>query len=243
MQPLVWPHRTFRPRAQEWSVQGASQEGGRPQVGGTPQRILFGGGGLNVAKLNDIHLRTREHFAAWHALAMQLDNGAVPIIVPRCARRSTPLLPTVDISSISHSDGAYFDDDTGYSAGGVGSVVLADAGFRATTLRVRIAGGRPLIGGEPFSFLHPNAGWRIYRVATVVTEQTGSFGADYAITFRTPLRERVSAGDDMEWRLPRCVMRLSDPNGMTLTEDLGRFADASVTFVEDLTVFASDLGF
>lgn len=248
MTPTVWPHRLFRPRSQEWGVQGGSQEGGRPQSGATPQRIVFGGGGLNVAKLSNIRLRTREQVAAWTAIELDLDNGAGQIVVPRCSRRSGPLPSGVKAQGVTHSDGTAFADGAPYAGKLVASTALAAADFRATSLRLRLIGGRPLIGGERFSFLHPNAGWRIYGVARVSSQAAVEVGGkvvghDYEIAFRTPLRERVAEGERIEWDLPRCTMRLADPNGMSLSVDLERFADVSVAFVEDLTVFASDLGF
>jgi len=243
MEPILFPHRLLMPAEQDWSVQGSSQEGGRPQVGGTPQRILFGGGGLNVAKFSNIYLRKREQFAAWRAIAMQMDNGAAQIVVPYCNRRSGPILPGTSLAPVPHSDGAFFSDGAGYQGEGVSSVTLAPADFRDTTMKLRILGGRPLIGGEPFSFKHPNAGWRIYWIAAVSSATAVSGGFDYEVRFRTPLRERVAAGTEIEWRLPRCTMRIADPNGMSMNEEMLRRSTVSVAFVEDFQVYATDLGF
>lgn len=228
----VWPHRLLRPKTIGWSISGGSIDGGRPLGGGASQLAVFGGGGLFVARLSEIAIRTREAQMAWLALEAALDNGATPIVVSRCSMRTSPLLRSGH-GGVPHSDGTPFSDDTLYAGATVASVTTQPAAFRATSLSFTLLGGRPLIGGEHFSINHPTAGWRIYRVFRIVSLAPVAGGFSYSVQFRCPLREAVDAGVTIEWDLPRCLMRLADPDGMALDEELLKFASPSVSFVED----------
>jgi hypothetical protein len=102
-------------------------------------------------------------------------------------------------------------------------VAAASAALRATRLAISIQQGSPLRGGERFSINHPTAGWRLYQV--------GAVNAGVA-TLRPPLREAVDPGTWLEFDLPRCLMKLSDPNGMAVTMTLLRFASPNADFIE-----------
>lgn len=226
---LIWPHEVFRSKNMQWSLSAAAYQGGRPFSGGAPQAVAFTGGGLWRAKLIDIALRTRDQINAWHAFEALLTGGATTIIVPRCDRRHGPMPPNIE-GGVPHSDGSSFGDGSLYYAPGIIAYVAEDADLRATTLKIAMEGNRPLIGGEHFSIDHGgDVSWRLYRVVRVLNVSGGGVNT---VEIRPPLRKAVDENDVVDFRLPRCVMRLADPEGMALTVEMLRRASPTVEFVE-----------
>lgn len=233
----VWPHEKFIPQEELWTIQGGSIDGGQPAIGASSQRSVFMGGGLTVATLKDIHLRTRQQIAAWKVIEAQLDNGANSIIVPCREFNNSPLLIPRRKSLVPHSDNTPFSDQTQYVSQKVISSTDQAMDFRATLMKFRLKGGRPLIGAELFSFKHPTIGWRIYRISTVEVIEEIEDGFYYEAKFRVPLREDVPSGTEIIWDKPQCLMSLAEPDGMSAPIRLNRFLDASLTFVEDHLAF------
>jgi hypothetical protein len=224
--PILWPHEMFRSADTVWSLNATSVSGGRPFSGATGQAVSFSGGGLWKAKFVDIRIRSREQVNAWHALEALLSGSVQTVIVPRCDRRHGPR--TAAMSYVPHSDGSPFGDGSLYLSAQINAETTQAADLRDTTLTISISGGRPLIGGEHFSIDHGgDVGWRMYRVARVWTES-----GETTIEMRPPARADIPAGTRLEWDLPRCTMRLADPNGMELTLQQLKRAQPSIEFRE-----------
>lgn len=165
----------------------------------------------------------------WRAVRQVCDGGVNPIVVPRNDALFRPWPVGVaqgDPSAILHSDDTTFNDGTGYYQSVIDITCDGGAALRATSMDIAINVGDDLVGGESFSVLHLNMGWRLYEIATV----DGS-----TITFLPPLREAIADGTQLEFDRPRCVMRLANPNSMDLSISPWTFNQASVQFVETFT--------
>jgi hypothetical protein len=229
--PVVFPPELMREQSVMWRIGASTAIGGQSAVGAF-QVIRLDGGGLWVAELRNISIVTASHVRQFRAIAALAENGVMPLLVPRCERRTMPA-HTSDgtlikpYGDIPHSDGALFSDGSGYYQPVVVASVYAGAALRATTMTIKLDVGGPLLGGEIFAIEHRNQSWRMYEIKTAVAA-----GPNTVITFRPPLREAVTAGDLVEFDIPRCVMRLSTPDAMTLELDLRRFGTPSVSFTE-----------
>lgn len=195
---------------------------GGTAINGDESAIVTDGGGRWVADYQNAPLNRREKVMSWRALRAQLNSGTRAIIFPICDARHQPVASR---QHVPHSDDTPFSDDSLYTSGDCEVEAAADAPLRATTMTINpIALGKPLIGGERFSIDHPTWRHRLYEIATVLGD---------AITFRPPLREAVTAGTELNFSDPRCVMRLSGDMSAPLSGP--RFATGSIMLVEDMT--------
>ena len=185
--------------------------------------IATDGGGRWRAEYSNAPLNRRDKVMAWRAARAIMEGGAVPIIFPFCDARHQPLVRK--LGGVPHSDGTPFDDTTLYEGGGGNSVALSDAPLRATSMFIDTTVlERELVGGERFSIDHPTWRHRLYEVKKV----DGS-----RIEFRPPLREAVTSGTEIEFRDPKCVMRLT--SDMIAPLDGPRWATGSISLIEDMT--------
>lgn len=225
---LIWAHEVLRPRDMMWSPTDSSIEGGRPWSGDAPQTVDFSGGGLWRADLIGVALRTREQINLWHALEGLLNGRTRTIVVPRCDRRHGPRLQNGGISE-PFTDGTYFTDGTGFATDTFSHTLFEDAALRATSVRISRNGARALTGGEHFSINHGGAwGWRLYRVLRILDAS----GGVSTVEIWPPLRDASDENMSVDFRLPRCTMRLAERNGMALTVEMKRRANPTVKFVE-----------
>lgn len=225
----------------DWQVMGGSVEGLRSFASDTPDRMMVGRGGLWHCTMSDVWLETREEKAAWRGLRAQMRNGGLGIVVPleRVEWFARPLFPNV--AALPYSDGAFHSDGTGFRSGAIGARLLSAAELGDIEISVRVLGAEGFIASEPFTIVHERADIRLYEVAGVLQSDpvvTGGeiVGYDYRLEINPPLRDDVAADQDVDFNDPRCVMRLSDPDGMPFDEEIVTFS--SVSFVEDLRALA-----
>ena len=225
----------------DWQVMGGSIEGLRSFAGDTPDRMIVGRGGLWHCTMTDIWLETREEKATWRAIRAQMRSGALSIVVPleRVEWFAQPLYP--NMASVPYRDGVFHSDGTGFKSGAIGARLRADARLGDIEISVRVLGAEPFVGSEPFTLLHDRADIRLYEVAGVLSVQpviSGGeiVGYDYVFEINPPLRDDVKKDDEADFNDPRCVMRLSEPDGMPFDEEIVTFS--SVSFVEDLRALA-----
>lgn len=184
--------------------------------------IATDGGGRWRAEYSNAPLNRRDKVMAWRAARALMEGGAVPIIFPICDARHQPVNKPV---GVTHSDGSSFDDESLYESGGGDVAATAGATLRATTLHINASAlQKPLVGGERFSIDHPTWRHRLYEVKKVAGD---------TIQFRPPLRETVEAGTPIEFRDPKCVMRLA--GDMAAPLDGPRWATGSISLIEDMT--------
>lgn len=221
----VFPTCLFAPDGQEADLDRRIISGGTA-LSGNEDVVATDGGGRVFYEIADPYLDEPATALAWRALSAYLDGGVRPIIVPFCDGRHQPvgaLIPT------PHSDGTTFSDESEYEPTLIGEAVGA-ADLRATTMSIRInALPRPLLGGEWFSIDHPSMRWRAYRIAEVLSVA----GSIATVSFRPPLREAVSNGDEIDFGNPRCTMRLE--GAMRSPMQMGFASGGPVRFVEDFT--------
>jgi len=215
--------RTFHPCAFQFKTTDIRRVGnvldGGTALDGTSDQTETDGGGYLQADFTNGFTRDKAGGNAWRAIN-DMDAGE-PIIVLLCAERL--FQPVGGLRKVPHSDATPFSDDTLYASGGADYETAAPAALRATTLQITGASELPLIGGELFSILHPNWGWRAYRIRSV---EGGT------ITFRPPLREAVAAGTALEFDTPRCQMRRVGAASNQTSN--GRFTSCAISFAEDM---------
>lgn len=208
--------------AQEIDLERRTISGGT-SINGEEDVIATDGGGRWFADFMDGPLIERETVLAWRAFTALAEEGVQEIIVPFCDPMHQPY---GNEHLVPHSDDSEFEDETEYEGGGPVASIAADAALRATTVSLNIAFDQELIGGEHFSIRHPTKGWRAYRVRTIVSQSA----TEAVVTFRPPLREAVTEGEEANFADPRCLMRVDGrPNNRL---DLGNYGEAAVRFVE-----------
>lgn len=221
--------RTFHPCAFHFKTTNIRRVGnildGGSSIDGTSNETETDGGGYLLADFSDGFTNTKQTGNAWRALT-DMDAGE-KVIVMLCAERR--FQPVGAVQKVTHDDSTPFDDGTLYTSPGAQYETTADAALRATSLTISGASELALIGGELFSIQHPNWGWRAYRVRSVDPQDDGLI----LITFRTPLREAVTAGTPLEFDTPRCQMALAAK--VDNTTDLGRTGTCAISFKEDMS--------
>ncbi len=217
---LVFPTCFFGITAKDVDIFVASISGGR-SLSGIEDRIATDGGGYWYADIGDAALRTRERIMTWRAFKSAI-GGVGPFIFPICDARHQPITRRL---LVPHSDGTSFDDESLYSQGSAEVTAAADAPLRATRLTLDIAAlGRPLIGGERFTIVHPNWGARCYQIGLIDGNE---------VQFLPPLREAVTAGTEIDFKNPRFVAHVDGQMSAPLSNP--KFATGSVRIVEDMS--------
>ncbi|RYG84701.1 MAG: hypothetical protein EON59_13250, partial [Alphaproteobacteria bacterium] len=161
----TFPLCSFPPATRRPMLAGLTVESG-PALVGPGQTIDWSAGGWWVLMLGNMSLRTPAQRRLWQAMMMRLRGGATEIIVPfpfgdlapwPGGKPSGPILTT-------HSDGSSFSDGSLYSqpslAYSLGEAVL-DGDTQAC---IRRGNGANLQGGEFFTFVHADAGPRVYGI-------------------------------------------------------------------------------
>lgn len=233
---IEFPSSLLREQSVYWDIVGNVISGGRTGIDAAPL-VRTDGGGLIVAKLASISLRTAQQVRAWRALSALLDGGATPFVLPMCDKRymPAPVIGGVTLygyPDVSHDDETAFDDDSGYSQPAVVANVVASAALRATSMAIHFSVGSALQGGEWFAIEHPTMGWRAYLIGSV----TINSGNNSVVTFRPPLREAVTADTPIEFDQPKCIMRLARPDSMRAALDLRRVGSPTLDCLETFDV-------
>lgn len=220
--------RTFHPCAFRFKTTNIRRVGNIADDGGSisgyTDEIETDGGGYWLADFSGGYTNSKATGNAWRALT-DLDAGE-KMIVMGCAERR--FQPVGALQRVTHDDATPFSDGTLYVSPGAKYTATADAALRATNLFLQGDSELGLIGGELMSFLHPNWGWRWYRIRSVITGDGG-----YHVNFRTPLREAITSGTPAEFDTPRCQMVLAAKVDNTL--NLGRTGTCDISFREDMS--------
>lgn len=190
------------------------------------------GGGLWGFQRSGIPIRTSDEESAWNGLTNFLEDGATPIIVPMCLKRTMPA-PIVGGEKVYTNGSIPFDDRT--FDGGLGfyrRVVIASlvsaASLRDPEVTIDVDFGGEL---KPsfFSIRHAVLWDRLY----VINSIENITSSRYLCQISPPLREDTPADAVCEFTDPTCVMQLAAPSAMDNSGfEQGRFGRASVSFVE-----------
>ena len=239
---VYFPRALLRERSHSWNLVATVMNAG--QSGQSWSSVVRSdGGGVWSCVMNDVQLsglcggsesnKQRQRIATllWRAVRQLCDGGANNIVVPRHDDLFRPWPAGVShapSSPLPHSDTTFFADGTGYDAAVINVVAAASAGLRATSLQLQLRLCGTLVGGESFSILHPDFGWRLYEIATVQYVDA----SHVTISFNPPLRAAVAIDTPIEFDLPRCTMRLMQGGSMNLSVVPWTFNQASVDFIE-----------
>lgn len=195
---------------------------GGTSLSGQQDTIATDGGGLWFFDLTEPYLDEVPIANAWRALSGYLGGGQ-PIIVRICDARHQP---TNGFVEVPHSDGTPFSDGSLYLSGDCEVRASADAPLRGTSLAIDVLSlGRALGGGERFSIAHPTMLDRLYQITEISDD-------GLTISFVPPLREAVTAGTELNFEDPRCVMRRD--GAMRSPTRLGYAESPGVRFVEHI---------
>lgn len=222
---LVFPTCFFGIYAKDVDIEMAKMSGG-VALNGEEDVIASDGGGRWYAEMGDIALTSRNKIMAWRAFKAATGGGVDRFIFPICDARHQP---TNGRSQVPHSDGTSFSDDSLYSQGDCAAELTADAALRATTISISMALGKPLIGGERFTIVHPAMRERAYSVGRILAQTDTSA----TIQFHPPLREAAPAGTAVDFNNPRFVAGIDGAMRAPLANP--RFASGAVRFVEDFS--------
>lgn len=214
---------------------GAKITGGR-SMSGIMQAARIDGGGLWTVRFASAPYDDLDDIRTLELLQAYLAEGARPIRVPVYGRadNTTQPWPTINGAIVTgynvsgFSDDTYFSDGTGILQPAIVVNVGASAALRATTLPLQKIACGSLRGGEIFSLRHATVDDRLYRVVAV-TAQSDSAAT---VTVEPPLRDAVEGGELLEFDAPRCVMQLSDDDGMSLIFDPPYRVECGVSFIE-----------
>lgn len=226
MYALPWPPQ-LRARSVSFAMDSPSRSGGRSLAG--IEQIVASGVGLWRASL-DIAVRREHEALAWRALLAGLQGRAGTVLVPTrqayrpVDRNGSPLSPC-DVAG--YGGGSFNFDLSGFGQGALTHATLASpAALGATQIAVTLVNGDGPRPGHYFGI-----GERLYLVSAVWRETTAG---PTQVRFWPRLREAAPAGERVILDRPVCLMRLAEDASGAATLDLGRFADVSLSFVEDV---------
>ena len=144
---IEFPRFLLRHQSISFDLSGNSQTGGRT-LAGDEVMSRSDGGGLWVAKLNDIHIVGRARIRTWRALTAMMDGGATPVVVPLPDRSMAGVIDAAGVTSIN-GDGSRVSDGSVYVSPSVVAATVASSPLRGTVVRMSIV-GLTLQGGEHF---------------------------------------------------------------------------------------------
>lgn len=227
--PRDFPVRLQREESNEWNIVGNTATAGQTSTASVDVRS--DGGGLWLATMSDIRIRDKTDLAAWRATRQLCNGGVVPINVFRLELLAPfPAGGPTTSATSAHTDATLFTDGTGYVEPVINVNCPDGAALRATAMVIKLVNCAALQGGEAFSIYHSVLGWRLYEIATVEPDLSDS--TLFTITFNPPLRQRVEAGQRLEFDQPRCVMKLANASAMDFALQQLPYPKATVRFVE-----------
>ena len=117
--------------------------------------------------------------------------------------------PTLGQAITRFNDGAAFSDGGVFQSGSIQFELAEAASEGDTTAIIRRVSGRPLLGGEYWSFDHPEARYRVYCIENLDDED--AYGRR-EVQFGVPLRTDLTSGELADFERPRLTMEIvGDP--------------------------------
>lgn len=216
----VFPAHLWTPSGVRTAIGRATLSGGTSLTGDEDTVITDGGGRWEISYAGIDLADDEVNF--WEAWNGYLAAGTRDVLVPLLSLETAPR-PSLGNRKMLPSDLA-FDDPVfptfvRFAAPYIDAQALAAAPLRATEMAIRVLRGAALKGGEKFSH-----GERAYRVGRRVA------GDIWAI--EPPLRVPIPAGAalNFDWPVVRC--RAVPGEDWSPEVRLGRYAEASISFVE-----------
>lgn len=243
--PTLWVD-FLEPTRMAFAPVGAAEEGGRNGSGDSSAIDLSGG--PRLAGEYDFFIHAAEQHEIINMLMARM-NGSIRFInVPLITDFVGPF-PSEGgvIDGISHSDGSYFSDGSGYSQATVFGTFAEAAALNAGQIKVNIVNaGRDLRHADWMSTYHddvgatPGKGWRAFSywkrsdpvAVTVIVDGVEYDAKQYELAILPPLRQAVSAGQRIELYRPRFVAKF--PPGFNLKWEVrpAEISEPTVMFIE-----------
>lgn len=194
------------------------------------------GGGLVAVDYNNIQVgnRTPDALKFINRLAVALAGGVRQIVVPLLVDFIQPNAPGAVDGKTTFSDTTVFSDASQLSQTPISSTVAAAAASNAGTVSLTLdANALPLVGGEWFGLVHPTRSFRAYCVTDVDSQTTDAAGnTTYIVGIRPTLREAIAVGSNVDWKRPRCLMRLQPGQSQQITLERFFWSTPSLKFIE-----------
>lgn len=223
MVDIFWPMNTLEPQNVSIDLNPRSLSTKASTSGFT--QVVASDAGLWKCSFEEIPVHTRNQVNCWRAIAAQAEGRLGNIIIPF----PTPWLyqPSYNgtyFTKISHSDGTFFSDGSGYLSSDNVIKLKNALAVNATSATVTIEQAPSEI--EPGQHFSIND--KLYRLKTV--SYTTSAEAD--ITFTPTLREAATAQTVLEFDRPTCTMRLINDKAMDLPLQIGRHSFPTINLIE-----------
>lgn len=233
-EPLfTWPYRLLTPGPQSTRLVGNVIDGGQA-LSGFSTTASFSGGGFWRTELSDIGLDDPDQILAARAWSAHLDGGAQVFVMPLWDLGFAPR-PWAGRARLGGgrpapaAAGDWFGWEASLGEPLIVASLAADADQSDVQVVIHLARGAGLLAGQHFSLNHAEWGWRTYRIARVVSQDSD----DYTVRIRPPLREDVLSGMAVEFDVPRNVMKLDPQTSIEPVITHGRLADpVSAAFIE-----------
>ena len=179
-----------------------------------------------------VPVRNRQQVLAWRALVAQAEGRSNLIRVPICdsqydpARDVRSAIARTYPAGIPYSSGTFHSSGMGFAISLVNATVASFAGIGATSITLAMIGDYV---PEPGHFF--GDGDRLYQVKTA----TLTTGTTYALTFLPRLRDPMFANDAVRFDRLSCLMRFASDDMLEVEQELRRFSELNVQFVEALS--------
>lgn len=185
--------------------------GGGAALAGPGQTVDWSAGGWWGGQLGDIRVSKPDQHRTLRALLMHASNGG-EIVMPIIDDPQRPMADSsLPMGRARFNDGSTFSDGSSFLSRRIVFDLAEPAQEGDTEIRIRREPGqsRPLLGGEYWSFEHPEAGHRLYCIEDLDEENAHGVRA---VKFGVPLRTDLPLGVFADFEAPRLTMRMiGDP--------------------------------
>lgn len=232
---FTFPVHLFKPTSIKVRPLAVTVDGGET-LSGEKDVLRTDGGGRWLVEMRNMMLKNPDMIRAWRAWEDHLEGGVQQVLVPIADIRQAPRpivsgVPTLPGKLLASSADPYFPEAIGYAAPYITATIVDAAALRATQVKINIATGSPLKGGEFFALAHSTSGRRIYRVGRIISRPTGSSAV---VTIRTPLRQAVAAGMAADFDWPSLVCTLMPDADISPDLEQGMFGAVDISFIESV---------
>jgi hypothetical protein len=206
----------------------AFSRGGGRSLGGKERTARTDKGYWGIT-LDSIPVHSTAQRRTWNAIRTKLSGRSGLIAVPAWSFGSAPYVEDAawdeqqTMVAMPHSDGAPFSDGSEYVQGNI-YVEMADlATIGETTIQLRSIVSADDLVGVRFSHRHA-----LYETGPAIDID----GDVWTVPVFPAIRENISAGTQLEFDQPTCLVRMAEDTSMDIDFNVDRFTRPSVSFVE-----------
>lgn len=213
---------------QAWPA--AQRVTGGAALAGPAQTVDWSAGGWWVGEITGVELWTADHFRTWRSMMMHHASGG-QIVMPFIDDPQRPMDdPSLGQAVARFNDGTAFSDGGTFQSANIQFELDEPAREGDTSAVIRRLAGRPLLGGEYWSFDHPDARYRVYCIEDLGDEDTNG---RREVQFGVPLRTDLAAGALADFERPRLTMEIvGDPQSFWPNVKPAFEAEVGFRFIE-----------